>query len=962
MLDPIGQSFVASVLFRGCELIYAAVKRKAGSTPETAQALERAHGALGRAMVMASSAYAIDLDISGAQSRSPAPVTEEDLTRMWGALAERPVVQQQMARFLLDRPQAQLDPYLLYSEYLAAGWTSACLDKDEFTLLLNLVNSMYAAVTGRSRINDSALLHDVLSRLDRVTTAVEAPAQAAAALAAGARETYLRLLVTETGTLPLSGPEKSGADATSRVAPPCLSDVYIGLRAARSGNQPESRATTALEMFANNPHMLLIGEPGGGKTTFLNHLANCIGRRQLGQEVDLGKSLPGLPPEWAGLLPVRVILRRLAVWIGESGSKATKLGLLSDYLKAQMANECPEAADVVNHAVASQKALLLLDGWDEVADTDPAMPAIREMLNHLPQAYPDMPMLVTCRIRSYAERDKLDPTQGPWLLSEGRWTRRDLLAFDDEQISAFVVAWYRTLANRGNRPDWEASAAKLCEAARRDDLRGMAGNPLLLTIMAIDHADKGELPDARSQVYEDVVELLLWKWREVDKRRQDGPESLRDLLRAVEKHDSDFRRVLASVAYEAHAGAEATGGRAAADIPESTLRDAFVRLTRNGRDYTWANSVLRLVKLRAGLLIPGKGDCCTFPHRTFQEYLAACHVCSRSEVTTELNGLARKGAYWREVVLLAVNRLANQQNEVDRPMRLVGKLSPPSFPADAAGWRAVVTAGECMAEIGAGRVEDEQDKETLRRVRSRLVDILEHERLPVSGRLAAGAVLAAVGDPRDLTETVKVPGGKFLYGDKKEPLHEEPFWIRKYPVTVGEYRLFCKAKGREMPPAPPWGWIDNHPMVNVSWHDAQAFCTWVEEETKQPFFLPTERQWEKAARGTDGRRFPWGDGWDNRKCANSQGDMDLRSTAPVGAFPSGESPTRCRDMAGNVWEWSGYPALGEGETRQTGRSRVLRGGSFRLGRELRFRCALRSGNRNPDRRSSDRGFRGARTA
>ncbi|MCX6362159.1 MAG: SUMF1/EgtB/PvdO family nonheme iron enzyme [Armatimonadetes bacterium] len=961
MLDPISQSFVASVIFRGCELIYAAVKRKAGSTPETAQALEHAHGALGRAMAMASSAYAADLYAAGAQSQSPAPVTEEDLTRMWGNLAERPGVQEQMARFLLGGPQAHLDPDLLYTEYLAAGWTAEYLDKDQFTFLLNLVNNMYATVTGRSRINDSALLQEVLSKLTLVASAVEATAQAAAALAAGARETYLRLLVTETGTLPLAGPEKSGADATSQVAPPCLSDVYIGLRAARSGKQPESRAKTALEMFANNPHLLLIGEPGGGKTTFLNHLANCVGRKQLGEEIDLGKALPGLPPQWAELLPVRVILRRLAVWIGESGSKATKLGLLSDYLKAQMANECPGAADAVNQAVASQKALLLLDGWDEVADTDPAMHVIREMLNHLPQAYTGMPMLVTCRIRSYLDHAKLDPTQRPWLLDESRWTRADLLLFDEEQIDAFVAAWYRTPAVQLRWPDWKDRADKLRVGTRRPDLADMARTPLLLTMMAIDHADKGEIPDARSVVYEHVVELLLWTWREVDKRRQDGRESLRDLLALQAQKDIDFRRVLSLVAFEAHEGAEAAGVRAAADIPESTLREAFVCLTPDGQDYTWANSVLRLVKLRAGLLIPAKGDCCTFPHRTFQEYLAACHVCSKSEVATELDGLARKGAYWREVVLLAVNRLV-YQGEVDRPMLLVGKLCPQSVPADEADWRAVVTAGECMAEIGAGRLVAGQDKETLRRVRSRLVDILEHERLPVPERLAAGAALAAVGDRRDLTEMVKVPGGKFLYGDKKEPLHEEPFWIRKYPVTVGEYRLFCKARGREMPPAPPWGWIDNHPMVNVSWQDAQVFCEWVAETTKQPFSLPTERQWEKAARGTDGRVFPWGDKWDNRKCANSQGDMDLRSTAPVGAFPSGESPTRCRDMVGNVWEWSGYPALGEGETRQTGRSRVLRGGSFRLGRELRFRCALRSGNRNPDYRNIDRGFRGARTA
>jgi formylglycine-generating enzyme required for sulfatase activity len=481
----------------------------------------------------------------------------------------------------------------------------------------------------------------------------------------------------------------------------------------------------------------------------------------------------------------------------------------------------------------------------------------------------------------------------------------------------------------------------------------MARNPLLLTIMAIDHADKGELPDARSQVYEHVVELLLWKWREKPMGRQDGPESLRDLLTQVGRQDVDLRRVLHEVAYNAHAGAEASGKTSgAADIPEHTLRDAFVTLTRDGSDYTWADKVMHVVKLRAGLLIPGAGGCLTYPHRTFQEYLAACHVCAMPDAAMALDRLARKGATWREVVLLAVNTLVYQNKEVGRPMYLVGGLCPMAKPGDAEGWRAVAMAGECLAEVRSSRVCSVQDKETLARVRRRLVQVLEDvpEHLPPLERIAAGNTLAAIGDPRDLKAMVEVPGGEFLYGEEKESLEEPAFWIRKYPVTVGEYQAYCNATGVAMPSPPEWGWIANHPMVNVSWHDAVAFLAWLSEQEGVTYSLPTERQWEKAARGSDGREFPWEGNWDASRCANSVGQVKLPSTAPVGAFPGGISPFKCHDMAGNVWEWCAdrYGAAQE--------YRVLRGGSWNHYGTGNFRAHFRCRS-GPDIRNYIRGFR-----
>ncbi|WP_319586128.1 SUMF1/EgtB/PvdO family nonheme iron enzyme [uncultured Desulfobulbus sp.] len=134
--------------------------------------------------------------------------------------------------------------------------------------------------------------------------------------------------------------------------------------------------------------------------------------------------------------------------------------------------------------------------------------------------------------------------------------------------------------------------------------------------------------------------------------------------------------------------------------------------------------------------------------------------------------------------------------------------------------------------------------------------------------------------------------------DNEQPLHTvylSGYWIYKYEVTVAQYRKFCTKTGRLMPIAPDWRWIDSHPIVNVSWQDASAYAKWAEAS------LPTEAQWEKAARGTDGRIFPWGNQFDTSKCNESS--KELLRTQPVGSYPDGASPYGCMDMAGNAWEY-----------------------------------------------------------
>lgn len=163
----------------------------------------------------------------------------------------------------------------------------------------------------------------------------------------------------------------------------------------------------------------------------------------------------------------------------------------------------------------------------------------------------------------------------------------------------------------------------------------------------------------------------------------------------------------------------------------------------------------------------------------------------------------------------------------------------------------------------------------------------------------------SIVNEKDGSVLIEIPAGSFIMGSNDEGGDEKPmhtvylrkYYIGKYEVTVGQFKNYCGAIGKNMPEQPKWNSGDNYPVVNVSWNDAMAYCEWA------GLRLPTEAEWEKAARGTDGREYPWGNKWDSSKCNSTENGDSYFYTSPVGSFPSGVSPYGLYDMAGNVWEW-----------------------------------------------------------
>jgi formylglycine-generating enzyme required for sulfatase activity len=275
------------------------------------------------------------------------------------------------------------------------------------------------------------------------------------------------------------------------------------------------------------------------------------------------------------------------------------------------------------------------------------------------------------------------------------------------------------------------------------------------------------------------------------------------------------------------------------------------------------------------------------------------------------------------------------------------------------------------AEAALARVS-EDERPALARA---LVRLIEEGKRPLLERLGAGTALALLGDPRIATrapQMLLVPAGPFVRGLRlaeaqaaarawdipvswlakacpQRVLELDAFEIARFPVTQQEWADFLAAcDAGERPPGwagarPPRG-RENHPVHGVS-HDAMlAYCDWLSCETGLRFRLPTEAEWEKAARGGDGRAHPWGERFDSR-CANTR-EAGIGDTTPVGAFPAGASPYGALDMAGNVEECTGslyrpYPGSPARDPEE-GSYVVTRGGCFALDGDL-ARCDRRHG-------------------
>jgi len=790
---------------------------------------------------------------------------------------------------------------------------------------------------------------------------------------------------------------------------------FAGQRPAVAGHsQTETVTVSVNEALETYLHLVVLGDPGSGKTTLLRHLA-LLYARDLAEGDGLVNTRLGLAE--SGRLPVLVPLRKLAAYLkahrpADDGTEGC--ALLLEHLRQLLAGDQVELPPhFFDPYLEAGNAVVLLDGLDEVADPD-LRRRVARLVEAFTAAYPACRFIVTSRIVGYS---------GPARLG-GDYASTTVRDFSDADIAQFLRNWHLAVAvgEMGPGPDAQARAAaqtqQLLNAIQANErVRELALNPLLLTVIALVHRDRVKLPDRRAELYAEAVDVLLGKWDEAR-----GVQELA-ILPDQAFDAGDKRLLLQRLALTMH---EAQQKEIAAEDLRRLLGDYFHGLVPDWRQVSSAvDRFLKVVEERTGLLAARGEGVYGFSHLTFQEYLAALAMAAQDDYVAYT--LARcSDPWWREAILLEAGFLSIQSRE--RTTRLVRAIA--ECKKEPEPYHNLVLAAEMLRDVGSSRVEGELETEVQQRLRRELetpppkgrlanMQVLLRRGLTAEQlarqRIAAAEALARIGGtkywsvPYGEPEWVEIPAGNFWMGTESRRIAELQAWVNtqsfkdedvrrfwlstiksegpqhqvtlpkyrisKVPVTNAQYRLFVEATGHEIPKdwengRPPKD-KESHPVVYVSWHDAIAYCQWLSNVTSKPITLPSEAEWEKAARGDrDKREYPWGDKFEAPRC-NSYA-LGLNSTTPVGIFPEGASPYGALDLSGNVWEWTRslwgkdwrepefrypYTALEQRENLNAGDevARVLRGGAFD-NFERNVRCSYRN-VLAPHGRLDDVGFR-----
>ena len=570
--------------------------------------------------------------------------------------------------------------------------------------------------------------------------------------------------------------------------------------------------------------LTLVGDPGSGKTTFTNYLTYLL------IEAYLAQPTPDLPERLRGLLPIRLVLRHTARYLPAEGPYGS-VGMLWNAVQAEIAGRIGQAAaglvlPFLQQQISQKGALFLLDGLDEVPDADRRRKRLLEAVQDL-SAHLDAYSRIFLTARPYAYADP------KWQLP--KFQLLALAPFDKEQVIRFVERWYRAV-----RPvmGWDEQTARqrsgrLAQGIQQKAyLADLASRPLLLTLMTTLDSSWGKLPEDRADLYEESVKLLLSRWqrgREVrnEKGELDWEPSI---TKALGVGEEVIRSALEKLAYETHLRQAREGQREddSADIPRDEVLGLFSGLLPENVN---AELLLRYLETRSGLLMGRRENVYAFPHRSFQEYLAACHLAAvEQDFALKLRELVYTDPdWWREVFLLGVGK--KRLGGLGGAVGLVSVLLPAEvdFAKNIVeiDWRAAVLAGQALLEMRLNERAPGQTAfgEITARVCRWLVRIVEGGLLTPAQRLEAGDTLGALGDPRfdescfalpafwrghpePLLGFVHIPAGKSIMGsDKKKddqayddeypahPVELPEFFIARYPVTNAQYRYFVDAGG-----------------------------------------------------------------------------------------------------------------------------------------------------------------------
>jgi formylglycine-generating enzyme required for sulfatase activity len=726
--------------------------------------------------------------------------------------------------------------------------------------------------------------------------------------------------------------------------------------------------------------LVIAGDPGAGKTTTLKRFAYLVSLAQLQEDPTQVEVELGLARDTFAVL---VRLEKLAEHIVSSKKQSkgpttsNSPEWLIDFLKTTNAEQNVNLDDsFFRETLQHSPSLLLLDGLDE-PNSEQQREELTELIRAISVSYEQCRVVVTSRPTAYKGQSVIPGFEV-----------FHIEPLNDVAIERYLTLWFGTLLQNTDAERSQYACKKLLTDMRtRPELLRLARNPLMLTALAVvNWTDSQQILEQRTELYASIIRWLSRSRKSSHRRTEDLLQELAlkmlwdsegsklQILRlaAARKISSEFREVAAKNRLEA------------------------------------AVKFLEEEELNSGIVV-ARGKEISFWHPTFQEYLAARAISSRSDkeqlslLSALPKGRSNRRVFdqeWRETVLLFFGILySHGHRKVDRLLSsLLKRLGNQPSPSDLCNFVALI--GAIHAELSPLDYIPDYSvyNSTFLEVRN-IYDTSWATEIPIEVSIQVADVLGQSGDHRFLeaikgNNWVTIPAGKFYMGSQnmdpharnfdlealnmESPVHEvllQEYQFCRYPVTVGEYKLFLEQGGYSNQDywteghfekwVAPENWKEqlrhpNRPVVGVSWYEAAAYARWAKCR------LPTEAEWERAVRGPGGRTYPWGE---NTPISNlmNYGIVNVGHPTPVGVYPLGATPDGIMDCAGNVWEWCHdwfdpyyYDCSPTEKPRgpMPTSSRVMRGGAWD---SVEFHC--RSAYRDcfrPDLRANVLGFRLAR--
>ena len=680
-----------------------------------------------------------------------------------------------------------------------------------------------------------------------------------------------------------------------------------------------------LNVLRNHSGVIVLGDPGAGKTTFVKYLALKLARGE-GKQIGLDDYLPILLP--------------LAAFANALQAKDIRLDdFIAEYFSGIGASL--PVGPMLAEALKAGKALILLDGLDEVRDLNMRNTVVERVVDFYAfHRHQGNKFVLSSRVVGYrAVRPFADG------LAECT-----IVDFEEDEIEEFVTRWTSALEKQAQghtqvaQADADADRRELLDAINHNSgVRQLASTPLLLTILALMKRQGVTLPERRVQLYDQYVSTLLSTWNRARSLSGRAPGRDIDEIQTV--------RILAPLALWMHEVSPGVGL-----VGREDMRRKLEELFNDRGDvspHQAARQFMLDVREHAALLLERGPAEFGFIHLTFEEYLAAVALALIGQGNSQpiIETLSRHVGEqaWREVTLLTIGYLGIRQQLPKIAGEVVDALVAEQ-PGPAG--EAVVLAGDAVLDTWPSGVPPQ----TKDRVIAALVVTMQDSTLRPELRRHAGLLLGRLGwRPGDLDRFVELPAGEYQAGVRKEAKEiPYPFFVARYPVTNIQFARFVKEDGyqkREYWSDIGWewrtgkydqrtmeaverDWLEHRPLakrgapyywhnielsnpivpvVGICWFEAEAYCNWL---SKKIVAVPegyvvrllNSEEWERTSRGSDGREYPWGDEF--HKFAANTWDSDatgsgLGGTTAVSTFPKGVSPSDTWDMSGNVWEWTG---------------------------------------------------------